>query len=116
MENMAACYNLDEIIHGTCIWQAFAPQSVSGQDDDMTSQHVTDIMSMGNDDRDATVSGCPTCTLCRQPIFDRYFLLALGSSWHVGCLTCQDCCKPLDSQMTCFTKDGKIYCRDDYYR
>jgi LIM homeobox protein 2/9 len=104
--------------------QAFAPVSVSGDDDDMTSQRlqpVTELMSAGDEDTNdkrkcSTISGGPVCARCRQSIADRYFLSALGTSWHVGCLSCQHCLRPLDSQMTCFTRDGKIYCRDDYYR
>ena len=49
-------------------------------------------------------------------VVDRYYLAALGVAWHVGCLTCQHCQRPLDSQLTCFVRDGAVYCRDDYYR
>ncbi|CAL1537806.1 unnamed protein product [Lymnaea stagnalis] len=32
------------------------------------------------------------------------------------CLTCSDCHFRLDSELTCFARDGNIYCKTDYYR
>lgn len=58
----------------------------------------------------------PVCASCQRPVLDRYYLTALGVAWHVACLTCQQCGRPLDSQLTCFVRDGAVYCRDDYYR
>jgi len=58
----------------------------------------------------------PVCVSCQRVVVDRYYLSALGVAWHVGCLTCQHCQRPLDSQLTCFVRDGAVYCRDDYYR
>lgn len=58
----------------------------------------------------------PVCACCQRVVVDRYYLAALGVAWHVGCLTCQHCQRPLDSQLTCFVRDGAVYCRDDYYR
>jgi len=58
----------------------------------------------------------PVCASCQRVVVDRYYLAALGVAWHVGCLTCQHCQRPLDSQLTCFVRDGAVYCRDDYYR
>jgi len=58
----------------------------------------------------------PVCASCQRVVADRYYLAALGVAWHVGCLTCQHCHRPLDSQLTCFVRDGTVYCRDDYYR
>ena len=58
----------------------------------------------------------PVCAACQRVVVDRYYLAALGVAWHVGCLTCRHCQRPLDSQLTCFVRDSAVYCRDDYYR
>jgi len=75
------------------------------------------------DDADRTTVGGapgpgpgPVCASCQRVVVDRYYLAALGVAWHVGCLTCQHCQRALDSQLTCFVRDGAVYCRDDYYR
>ena len=57
-----------------------------------------------------------TCAACGMKIHDRYYLLAVDKQWHVNCLTCAECQQPMDSQATCFSKDGHIFCKDDYYR
>lgn|SRR6218665_542619 len=56
------------------------------------------------------------CSGCGDKITDRYYLLAVEKQWHVTCLVCVICKLPLDSEVTCFAKDGDIYCKDDYYR
>lgn len=32
------------------------------------------------------------------------------------CLKCCECKLNLESELTCFSKDGSIYCKEDYYR
>nr|ABO93218.1 Lhx2 [Platynereis dumerilii] len=56
------------------------------------------------------------CAACGGKIIDRYYLLAVDKQWHINCLKCADCHLPLDSELTCFAKDGDIYCKEDYYR
>ena len=56
------------------------------------------------------------CAACGGKILDRYYLLAVDKQWHVNCLKCSECKLPLDSELTCFAKDGNIYCKEDYYR
>ena len=56
------------------------------------------------------------CTACGDKISDRYYLMAVDRPWHAHCLRCADCQQSLDSQETCFAKDGNIYCKEDYYR
>ncbi len=56
------------------------------------------------------------CSGCGGKIIDRYYLLAVDKQWHVNCLKCADCNSPLDSELTCFAKDGTIFCKEDYYR
>ncbi|XP_013402765.1 LIM/homeobox protein Lhx9 isoform X2 [Lingula anatina] len=57
-----------------------------------------------------------SCAGCGGRIVDRYYLLVADRQWHVHCLTCSDCQLRLDSELTCFAKDGSIYCKEDYYR
>ncbi|RNA43173.1 LIM homeobox Lhx2 isoform X2, partial [Brachionus plicatilis] len=56
------------------------------------------------------------CQQCMQFIQDRYYLQVMDKTWHLNCLRCADCKLSLDSQQTCFAKDGLIYCKDDYYK
>ena len=56
------------------------------------------------------------CAGCGRRIVDRYYLQAVDKQWHVQCLTCSDCHFRLDSELTCFARDGQIYCKEDYYR
>ncbi|XP_049829164.1 LIM/homeobox protein Lhx2-like [Schistocerca gregaria] len=56
------------------------------------------------------------CAGCGARICDRYFLLAADRQWHSACLRCCDCKLPLASELTCFSRDGNIYCKEDYYR
>ncbi|XP_064616335.1 LIM/homeobox protein Lhx9-like isoform X2 [Liolophura sinensis] len=70
--------------------------------------------------RTMTVVDCPEepsrCAGCAERILDRYYLLAVDKQWHVQCLRCCECKLRLESELTCFSKDGNIYCKDDYYR
>ncbi|XP_076352158.1 LIM/homeobox protein Lhx9-like isoform X2 [Tachypleus tridentatus] len=56
------------------------------------------------------------CAGCGGKIADRYYLLAVDRQWHVRCLKCCECKLTLDSELTCFSRDGNIYCKEDYYR
>lgn len=57
-----------------------------------------------------------SCAGCGERIHDRYYLLAVDRQWHASCLKCCECKLPLDSDLTCFARDGNIYCKEDYYR
>jgi len=57
-----------------------------------------------------------TCAGCCSRISDRYYLLAVDRKWHVTCLQCSQCRQALDGEVTCFARDGNIYCKKDYYR
>ncbi|XP_033122559.1 LIM/homeobox protein Lhx9-like isoform X1 [Anneissia japonica] len=59
---------------------------------------------------------CSECAGCRGRITDRYYLLAADKQWHTECLRCTECKLRLDDQLTCFARDGNIYCKEDYYR
>lgn len=56
------------------------------------------------------------CAGCGLPIADRFYLLAVERQWHTRCLRCCHCKQQLDSELTCFARDGNIYCKEDYYR
>lgn len=54
------------------------------------------------------------CAGCERPIQERFYLQALDRPWHTGCLRCCRCGDSLDSQVSCFAREGSIFCRDDY--
>ncbi|XP_064458671.1 LIM/homeobox protein Lhx9-like [Ornithodoros turicata] len=56
------------------------------------------------------------CAGCGSHIVDRFYLLAVERQWHTKCLRCCHCKQQLDSELTCFARDGNIYCKEDYYR
>ncbi|CAH1271042.1 LHX9 [Branchiostoma lanceolatum] len=63
-----------------------------------------------------TKPGSIACGGCGEKIQDRFFLHAVDRQWHSACLKCCECDVRLDCELTCFSKDGRIYCREDYYR
>jgi hypothetical protein len=69
----------------------------------------------------AVASPCPSaevavCDGCGGRITDRYYLVTVDRQWHSACLKCCECKLALDSQVSCFVKDGNIYCKEDFYR
>ena len=44
----------------------------------------------------------------------RYVLTVLEAPWHPNCVRCSDCGAVLNEK--CFSREGKIYCRQDFYR
>ena len=56
------------------------------------------------------------CGGCGFKITDRYYLVAVERAWHSDCLRCGECRRPLDTALSCFARQSRIYCRDDYYR
>ena len=58
----------------------------------------------------------PECSGCLCQIQERYYLLVMDKAWHLNCLRCFECKQSLDSQQSCFTKDGVIYCKEDYFK
>ena len=70
--------------------------------------------SCGGSDVDSAEAS--VCTGCGSLISDRYFLMVANKQWHVDCLRCSQCQQTLHCDLTCFTRDGEIYCREDYTR
>ena len=58
----------------------------------------------------------PLCAGCRLRIVDKYYLCAVEAKWHTACLKCAECGVELENQLSCFERDGQIYCKDDYVR
>ena len=58
------------------------------------------------------------CAACADVISDRFYLQVSERQWHVRCLTCCECKQVLDTNATstCYTRNGNIYCKDDYAR
>lgn len=56
------------------------------------------------------------CGGCGNIIRDRFYLVAADRAWHGQCLRCCRCTQPLDTELSCFSRDGNIYCKEDYYR
>lgn len=54
------------------------------------------------------------CAGCDRPILDRFLLNVLDRAWHVRCVQCSDCRCALNEK--CFSRDGKLYCRTDFFR
>ncbi|XP_036385420.1 LIM/homeobox protein Lhx2-like isoform X2 [Megalops cyprinoides] len=83
------------------------------------SAAISSTIDMGETDTNATaISGdrVALCAGCGGKISDRYYLLAVDKQWHMRCLKCSECKLNLESELTCFSKDGSIYCKEDYYR
>ncbi|XP_046901263.1 LIM/homeobox protein Lhx2-like [Hypomesus transpacificus] len=97
-------------------------QGVIDEMDRRTKSDTTAISSaidMGETDSNGTSINCDRVSLCAgcgEKILDRYYLLAVDKQWHMRCLKCCECKLNLESELTCFSKDGGIYCKDDYYR
>ena len=56
------------------------------------------------------------CGGCGFKIVDRYYLVAVDKAWHSECLRCDECRRPLDTAHSCFARQSRIYCREDYHR
>ncbi|GBL90067.1 LIM/homeobox protein Lhx1 [Araneus ventricosus] len=54
------------------------------------------------------------CAGCDRPIMDRYLCSVLDRSWHAKCVLCCECKCTL--QEKCFSREGKLYCRNDFFK
>ncbi|KAJ3604167.1 hypothetical protein NHX12_028908 [Muraenolepis orangiensis] len=98
-----------------------------GVDDDMDRRHgksestvISSAIDMGETEAGSQCMNSERvtalCAGCGRRIADRYYLLAVDRQWHMRCLRCCECKLHLESELTCFSKDGSIYCKEDYYR
>ncbi|GFY63001.1 hypothetical protein TNIN_460371 [Trichonephila inaurata madagascariensis] len=58
----------------------------------------------------------PNCAGCGYRISDRFYYHMGDGQWHAHCLKCYRCDARLDQAMSCYFRDGHIYCKDDYFR
>ena len=56
------------------------------------------------------------CAGCGSVINDRHFLVVSDKQWHIDCLRCASCQQTLECDFSCFTRDGEMYCKEDYIR
>ncbi|CAF0725814.1 unnamed protein product, partial [Didymodactylos carnosus] len=56
------------------------------------------------------------CSGCYQKIDEKYYLFVAEKCWHLTCLKCHECQMVLDTELTCYSKDGLFFCRKDYYK
>lgn len=54
------------------------------------------------------------CGTCCRPICDRYIMRVADAYYHERCLQCTSCSMRL--MHSCFSRNGKLYCRIDYER
>lgn len=55
-----------------------------------------------------------SCAGCDKPIMDKFLLNVLDRAWHAECVKCVDCHGTLSEK--CYSRDGKILCKPDFYR
>jgi len=55
-----------------------------------------------------------TCAACDKPILDKFLLNVLDRAWHAECVRCYDCNAHLTEK--CFSREGKLFCRNDFFR
>uniref|UniRef100_A0A915K899 LIM zinc-binding domain-containing protein n=1 Tax=Romanomermis culicivorax TaxID=13658 RepID=A0A915K899_ROMCU len=56
------------------------------------------------------------CAFCASVILDKYLLKICDNFCHETCLLCSFCGQSLAGMPSCFVKEGKIFCKDDYRR
>ncbi|XP_072338077.1 insulin gene enhancer protein ISL-1-like [Scyliorhinus torazame] len=57
------------------------------------------------------------CFGCSEQITDRYILRVYPDlEWHATCLKCVKCNQYLNESRTCFLREGKTYCKADYFK
>lgn len=54
------------------------------------------------------------CAGCERPILDRFLLNVLDRAWHVKCVQCCECKCNLTEK--CFSREGRLYCKNDFFR
>ncbi|KAJ7986234.1 hypothetical protein DPEC_G00337840 [Dallia pectoralis] len=109
---------------GTMLFHGISGDHIQGIMEEMERRSKTDARlakSVQIHGRESVMSSMGTdkpavCAGCGGQISDRYYLLAVDKQWHLRCLKCCECKQHLESELTCFAKDGSIYCKEDYYR
>ncbi|TNN13120.1 Insulin enhancer protein, partial [Schistosoma japonicum] len=61
-------------------------------------------------------SALSQCVGCGLIIYDPFMLnVQPNLKWHIRCLNCSKCLRSLMNDSTCFVRDCKAYCREDYF-
>ena len=89
-------------------YQSFPPPEERGEMVVQASQHLT---APGPNPLHKKMV---LCAGCERPILDRFLLNVLDRAWHAQCVQCTECKANLTDK--CFSRDGKLYCRDDFFR
>lgn len=56
------------------------------------------------------------CSGCGYGIHEEFILKVGDKSWHSACLRCNTCDLVLNYENSCFIKDDKVLCKNDYTR
>ncbi|MGH0168007.1 UNVERIFIED_CONTAM: hypothetical protein FKN15_053762, partial [Acipenser sinensis] len=57
------------------------------------------------------------CAGCGLQIRDPFILhVSPDLEWHASCLRCSECHCRLEDRDSCFLRDGRTFCREDYHR
>ncbi|XP_034658175.1 LIM homeobox transcription factor 1-beta [Drosophila subobscura] len=88
-----------------------APVPPSASNTPQAPQPLQQHTGMGGDMGALPMNNCAHCC---QPICDRYIMRVLDNSFHEGCLKCTAC--SLHLVHSCYSREGKLYCRIDYER
>lgn len=55
------------------------------------------------------------CFGCGGTIYDPFIMhVQPDLKWHGRCLKCHKCERGLSDEISCFVRNGKPYCREDY--
>ena len=56
------------------------------------------------------------CSGCGFTIHEEFILKVGDKSWHSQCLRCTTCDMVLNYESSCFIRDNKVLCKNDYTR
>ena len=74
----------------------------------ISKQHVASLNQTGP-------SSTPhICSSCQNPILDEFLSSVSNQWWHESCLKCAEC--EIQLSETCYSREGRTYCREDFYR
>uniref|UniRef100_A0A915PGQ4 LIM zinc-binding domain-containing protein n=1 Tax=Setaria digitata TaxID=48799 RepID=A0A915PGQ4_9BILA len=84
----------------------------------MASPKVRTFNSSSEDDCDditvpLTLANGIHCNGCGFEIKEKYMMKVDNNCWHENCLICCTCRIPL-SGSTCYSRNGQLYCKEDY--
>ena len=101
--------------NGPSLCDVMAPPTSRGIDQELSScvsRSMNQLSSCGR--LMVRGDGCTKelCSGCDRVIEDRFLLRVMENSWHEGCLQCSVCRHPLIN--SCFVKDRKLFCKQDY--